>query len=198
MTRSFFLLILLAALAACVSYDTSSPYTETGAVCDNAGLESQLVSLQDRSRSISGSLAVVTNNGGGAIGISNTKTDVDRRYNLRNRLNKFDAEIDGQFRNLTSSCKAFTRCMEQNKYKEDKCNKTMQRWDDAETSFKDLSVRLRELEVEAKKITTSKKSRKSNRKKKCGYDGYQCPPSTPQNTCCDTINNIFTDCCDSH
>ena len=185
----------------CVAVDSKSPYTETSAICDNASLDSYLVSIRDQSRRVRGALAVGTPKGGGAIGVGKTQYDVERQYELRDKLNYFDAEVDAQYQNVTASCKAFTRCMEKNGYNEGSCQQTMRRWDDSEREFRDLSVKLREIEADVTKFALKTQRHKKCRGKKChpdpcGYDG--CRPDHPPRDrgCCDTINGIFTDCCD--
>lgn len=200
--RSIAIILGVIVIASCVSSNNSSPYTETGAVCDQAGLESQLRDLRDTSNSLKGSLGIVSDKMGAGGTYEQTNTDVDRRYELRDKMMAFDAEVDGQFRNVTSSCKAFSRCMEMNSYKEDKCSATMRRWDDAERAFSGLSVDLRELEVEVVRIQNSRPviilpaPVKDKCKDECCDDPCKSPVSpAPKDGCCDTLGNIFTDCC---
>ncbi|MEO0399329.1 MAG: hypothetical protein AAF224_07865 [Pseudomonadota bacterium] len=142
-----------------------------------------MTSLIDRSQEIQGALAIGLPQGGGAISGSRSQTDVERLYELRNTMRRFDGEIDAQFRSVTSSCKAFSRCMEKNEYDEARCGQTLSRWESAEQEFSALAIELRRLENEANQSTP--------------------PPPPPrirdsEKRCCDTLNNIFTDCCDTH
>lgn len=133
-------------LFGCVTAGGGSPYTETGAICDNTGLESQLKKFHDKSNSLRGALGVGLPSGGGAIGGESSNTNISRQYRVRDKLKDLDAEIDAQYRNVTSSCKAYSRCMEMNRYKEGRCRSGLRRWDDAEDSFSELAITLKELE----------------------------------------------------
>ena len=63
-----FALAFLGLTACAASTNTASPYTETAAICDNAGLESQLVSLRDMSTASRMALGGGGYNDGGAFG----------------------------------------------------------------------------------------------------------------------------------
>lgn len=196
--RFFALLLGILLVAACVSTKDTNPYTETSAVCDQAGLDSQLEDFRDGSNSLKGALGVGTENWGVVGSYEQNNIDVDRQYVLQNKMRMFDAEVDAQFRNVTSSCKAFSRCMEMNRYDEGKCRSTMNRWNDAEREFRGLAVDLRELSVEVERIR-SKPDVVIKKDDRCKDDccGKNCrPPEPPRSeACCDTIGNIFTDCC---
>lgn len=154
MTKSIFLvgLIILANACAVTGGTGGSAYTETGAICDNPGLDSRLVYLKDQSDSVRGVLGVGLPSGGGAIGGQKSNADVTREWNvLENRLNRFDAEIEGQHRNVVASCKNHARCMEMRNYKEGQCIASMNRWDDAEEAFSDLSLEIRRIEADVEK-----------------------------------------------
>ena len=141
--------LLLVGVSACAYGGTSgSAYTETGAVCDSAGLDSQLVSLRDQSETTRGALGIGLPGGGGAIGGSNTNTDVERVYQLRDRLNRFDAELDIAHRNMVASCKAYSRCMEARGYREGQCRSSLAQWDRAQSDFASLTRELREIDAQ--------------------------------------------------
>jgi len=153
MMKSIFLVGLTILANACaVTGNGGSAYTESGAICDNPGLDSRLVYLKDQSDSVRGALGVGMPAGGGAIGGQQSNTDVTREWNvLENRLNRFDAEVEGQHRNVVASCKAHARCMEMRNYREGQCIASMNRWDDAEDAFSDLSLELRRIEADVEK-----------------------------------------------
>lgn len=62
-----------------------------------------------------------------------------------NKLRSFEAEVDAQFRAVTSSCKAYMACMAANSYQEALCNNSRLRWETSEAKFKDLAVDLRKI-----------------------------------------------------
>ena len=179
-------------LYGCVSAGSGgSAYTETGAICDNTGLESQLVSFHDRSRSMRGALGVGLPSGGGAIGGQTANADVQRAYRIRDRLNDLDAEIDAQYRNVTSSCKAYSRCMEMNGYREGRCRSSLRRWDDAEESFSELAITLKELEQSIIYIQNAKHSGRC-RGRHCVNDREKC------NRRCSSQIGVFSNCCEGN
>ncbi|MGF1543781.1 MAG: hypothetical protein ACFB00_04660 [Parvularculaceae bacterium] len=194
-------------LASCVSTSNKSAYTEPTAICDIAGLESKVDSFRDQSRSIRGALAVGTPHGGGAIGAGRAIVDVDRQYSVNNQLNNFDAEVEGQFRTVTSACKAHAKCMEKNRYNERRCGMSFARWTEAEDEFASLAAELRRIDVEITRITVGAAASNSttvvvnaNATAKCesGCCDDHCPEPThpePEGPCCDAVNGIFTDCC---
>ncbi len=195
MQRVLFSVLCLLGVSACVS-STSSPYTEASAICDNAGLESQLTLLRDKSRSSRMALAQAGGNrtGGNAgfAGFESSRADVERAYVLRNRLNQFEAEVDAQFRNVTSTCKAYSRCMEMNGYKTSKCGPLLSRWEDAEDEFSDLTTEIRRIDAEVEKMgilaeALSKKGRKGKKR----YDVNRHDPCT----CEDSVGGVFANCC---
>ena len=177
---------IMLALFGCAS-GSNNPYTETGAICDNAGLESQLVRFHDRSNRIRGALGIGLPKGGGAVGGERDRTDIQRVYQLRERLNNFEAEVDVQYRNVTSSCKAFSRCMEQNRYVESSCEATLNRWTVAEESFSKLAIELRRIAADVEKHC-----------KDCGPKKPAPPVLNPKDPCeCDdTFGGVFANCCD--
>lgn len=176
---------------ACASGQGGSAYTETGAICDNAGLESQLVSLRDQSRSTRAALGVGNGDGGGLGGFSRNQADVQRGYTLRNRLLAFEAEVDVQHRNLTSSCKAYARCMEMRNYREGDCRSSMARWDSAEREFSDLTRELREIDAEVQKFQAMAATGKGRGRK------GQSQPRLNKNDCdcSSSVGGVFANCC---
>ena len=208
----YILITVFAAMlfAGCVSVDNNDANYETAAICDNASIGSQLEEYKSKTKRVRGALAVGTPKGGGAIGGEKTNYDTERNYIVRDKLNRFEAEVDASYRNVTSSCKAYARCMQQNGHEEFKCQQSMNRWDSAEREFSGLTVKLREIEADVRKTAIkSKRCRGRHCRKKCHgdhcrqpchgdhcCDGRDCHRPRPPRDCCDTLNNIFTDCCD--
>lgn len=136
-----------------------SPFVETTAVCDNSGIETQYFSFKDRSQKSRDRLGI------GGSGRGQT-TDVEQETrNLARQLNSYDAEIDAQFRTVTSACKSYSRCMEINRYKEAKCRSSLARWDSSEREFADLSRDLREIEAEIENLRTVTRGRRDVRRR---------------------------------
>ena len=175
MLRLFTFSILLLGVYAC-SHGGGSAYTETGAICDTAGLESQLVSIRDQSRSTRGALGVGLPEGGGAIGGERQVADVERVYRLRDRLDIFDAEVDVHYRNMTQSCKAYSRCMEMRRYREGECRSSLARWEGAEQTFASLTRELAEIQAEVDIIRTVSRGKrhKGHRVNPCDKGGRNC------------------------
>ena len=101
-----------------------------------------------------------------------------------------EAEVDAQFRTMTSSCKAYSRCMEMRGYNESECSASMDRWRDAEASFATLSreIRMIDAEVEKLKIIAEAASKKRHRGKR-----YRTNPYAPC-TCEDSVGGVFANC----
>lgn len=190
------LIILISASLAiygCLSSGGGSPYTGTGAVCDVAGLSSQVKRLQDQSESTRLAIAAGLPKGGGAAGFEDQQANVLREYDvLKRRLNRFDAEIDAQYRNVTRSCNNYTRCMEVNRYNEGKCRSGMARWDEAEQQFTGMARELREIDAEVAKISIVARNC-------CGgvTTVYPQPPLNPYECdCSESVGGVFANCCD--
>ena len=188
-------IIISASLAiyGCLSSGGGSPYTGTGAVCDVAGLSSQVKRLQDQSESTRLAIAAGLPKGGGAAGFEDQQANVLREYEvLKRRLNRFDAEIDAQYRNVTRSCNNYTRCMEVNRYNEGKCRSGLDRWDQAEEEFTDMARELREIDAEVAKIRIVARNC-------CGGTIVYPPEPTPNRyecDCSDSVGGVFANCCD--
>lgn len=194
MIRLLIMLVGLVGIYGCISNGGGSPYTGTGAVCDVSGLSGQVTRLQDQSNSTRLALAAGLPKGGGALGWEDEQADVLREYQiLQGRLNRFDAEIDGQYRNVTRSCNNYTRCMEANGYREGRCRSGMDRWNNAELTFSNLSRELREIDAEVAKITIvaqnccGRKGGKRHRKHRVRK--HECD-------CRDSVGGVFANCCD--
>ena len=174
MLRFFTFSILLLGVYACTTSGGGSAYTETGALCDTAGLESQLVSIRDQSKTTRGALGVGLPKGGGALGGERSVNDVERVYRLRDRLNRFDAEVDVHYRNMTQSCKAYARCMEMRRYREGECRSALARWESSQREFSDLTRELAEIDAEVEIIyaVTRKRGRHYYRKPLNRCDEY--------------------------
>jgi len=107
------------------------------------------------------------------------KADVQRVEAYADNMEKmrqFDAEIDAQYRAVTSSCKAYILCMENNYYDEGACRSSEARWRDSEERFSALAVRLREL---SRPPATASRKKAAEKKSKS----------------CDVVGGVFTDDC---
>lgn len=135
-----------AGLASCAK-QTSSPFTETAAVCDNGGIESTRSAYREQTQEWRSLLRRRANVD------ANMESE---RNNLFERLDVYDAEIDAQYRTVTSACKSYTRCMEMNKYKEGRCTSNMTRWQNSEREFTDLSRELKEIEARVTIVLASR------------------------------------------
>lgn len=196
MSRLALLLATLLGVTACAAvYDgpASSPYTETGAICDNAGLESQLVALKDQSRRTRGALAVGTPSGGGVVGAGRGTRDLQRVYQLRDKLNRFDAEVDAQFRTMTSACKAYSRCMEMREYEVNDCGPLLTRWTTAESTFAAMSTTLRQIDAEIAKVEIA--SRRPVQVPNPQQQQQRVNPNDPNCRCTGNVGGIFSTCC---
>ena len=71
---------------------------------------------------------------------------------LISRINRFDAEIDAKYRSVIASCRAFSRCMQNNFYDEGQCRSTLTRWENADRDLSDLARELREIDAEVENI----------------------------------------------
>ena len=158
-------------VTACISLNSGgSAFTETAAVCDTSGLETQYTSLKDYSKGWKGALLVGTPSGGGALGIERDRNNVERQTeSLALRINRYDAEIDAQYRTVTNACKSYARCMQQNHHKEAKCRSNLARWETSEREFTNLSRDLREIDAEVENLRTVAKAGS----KKGGHGRYQ-------------------------
>lgn len=58
-------------------------------------------------------------------------------------MNPFEAQIDAQYRAVTTSCRAYIQCMEMNNYAERACGDTRQAWSESQDRFLELSALLR-------------------------------------------------------
>ncbi len=125
--------------------------------------------------------------------------DVDKRHdeyqsnggNSRyyvSRVNRFDGEIDAAYRNVTSSCRAYSRCMQNNFYSEGECRSTLSSWERSRDDFADLARELREIEAEVKRDLINRTGRYSrrgaylNKKERCD--------------CSQSVGGVFANCCD--
>ncbi len=59
------------------------------------------------------------------------------------KMQSFDASIDGEYRNVVASCRAYIQCMEMNSYNEVACHSAESRWRDSEQTFSQLSIALK-------------------------------------------------------
>ncbi|MEL7491467.1 MAG: hypothetical protein AAGJ73_12180 [Pseudomonadota bacterium] len=103
---------------------------------------------------------------------------------LMQKLFKYDAEVEASYRFVTQSCGAYMRCLERNKHDERLCKRTEGLWNKSQNRFANLSIILSEIEADVEIFRL-----KAHKKRKHRRHHYETRP------CCDTINNIFTDCC---
>ncbi|MEM6537962.1 MAG: hypothetical protein AAF668_09570 [Pseudomonadota bacterium] len=193
MLRAFIMITLSLGLYACVSAGGGgSAYTETGAICDNAGLESQMVAVRDRSTRARGALAVGTPSGGGAIGAAKNRNNVERIFQLRDRLNTFDAEVDVQYRDMTATCKAYARCMEMRRYREGECRSSSATWENSRRSFSNLTVELRRIEADVARLALVVGAAAAEdddlEEEDTTYD-------VNRNNCNCSVGGVFSNCC---
>ncbi|MEL6507875.1 MAG: hypothetical protein AAFR29_09575 [Pseudomonadota bacterium] len=136
----------------------------------------------------------------------------ENRTILAQKLGAYDAEVEATYRMATQSCTAYNRCLERNGHKETQCLRTESMWSQAQQRFSSLAIDLKviEADLEQERIKAARKRSQHPRryhpsKKRCcapsyacGYDHCERPPYNPPRpplSCCDTVNNIFTDCC---
>ncbi|MEM1104334.1 MAG: hypothetical protein AAGH48_09525 [Pseudomonadota bacterium] len=212
--RYFLILAACAGLSACISIGNDNPNTETAAICDIAGLESQLESFRDESREIRGAVGYGNTNFGVAVGGEVDTTDVQRTYKHRDKIHKLDAALDAQYRTTIASCKSYTRCLEKNRYKERRCALTLERWEESEEKFGELMIALRELEHKTAhgpatvynrnvNVNNSKGARPGGHKPTTQHhkpDDYEEDPHKDgeHSACshdCDVVGHVFTSCC---
>ncbi len=142
------------------------PRIETAAICDNGGIEERVRNYRSAARGI----------------------DVDdyssTNRNQTDRMRDFEAAVDAQYRAVTSTCKAYARCMEANLYNEGACRSSAARWELAEERFNRLAVDLEELENEARRGARQRgygKNTTVNRQETCD--------------CSKSVGGVFANCC---
>ncbi|MBI1393762.1 MAG: hypothetical protein GC152_13575 [Alphaproteobacteria bacterium] len=162
-----------------------SPYRETGAICDGAGLDSQLVALKDRSARSRGILG-----GQDFAGLDGADDGLTERvYALRDKLNRFDAQTDVQYRAISSSCRAHARCMEMNAYQEAACASSRAEWRRSREEFSDLTVELRRIDAEVEKARAAAIATRRGRGRGYGVN-------TRENCdCSGNVGGVFSTCC---
>lgn len=124
----------LVSLTACASttsnsgpvYGDSTSNLEAGRlVCDVNSLatqKEQIIQQRDELRSVAGQ-----------------ETD----STALEKMQRFDASIDAEYRNVVASCRAYIQCMEMNYYNEISCHSAESRWRESEQTFSSLSVALK-------------------------------------------------------
>ncbi len=140
-----FCLVGLVGLSGCITYEDTSPYTETAAVCENPNLDSPATRITDRSRGWDGAVAVGIPKGGGALGISRRRTDVERTYS-NPPGDIADPAIDAKHQDVVASCKAYIRCMQRTGQSQQACSGALAKWKRTEWEFSKLA---RELESQS-------------------------------------------------
>lgn len=110
--------------------------------------------------------------------------DEDTSTILMEKLNRYDAELEASYRFVTQSCGAYMRCLERNKHDERLCKSMQRHWDRAQVRFSTLMTDIRDIaaDVEIARIEARKRKHRKHRRHH-------------RDRCCDTLNNVFTDCC---
>lgn len=140
---------------------------------------------------------------------------------LMEKLNRYEAEIEGSYRFVTQQCGAYMRCLESNGHDEWRCKRAETRWSEAQGRFNQISWDVRTLaaEVERERIRAENgiwpyphgqghghshghgkkhhhphgKGHHHGHGKRHGHGHGKGAPA--RGGCCDTLNTIFTDCC---
>lgn len=144
---------------------------EVNDICDVDSLEAQRNILRTRTDNLSNSYK---QEGG-----------VQSQDRTNRLLNDFDAEIDAAYRNVTSSCRAYSRCMQNNYYNEGSCRSTLSSWERSRDEFADLSRELREIEAEVERDQINRPVRRGHRR---GVRLNRCECNSnigPLANCCD-------------
>lgn len=118
------------------------------------------------------SAAATGNQASSAAADGTTETGIERtrRDRVVSRINSFDAEIDAKYRSVIASCRAFSRCMQNNYYDEGQCRSTLTRWENADRNLSDLARDLREIEAQVQNLRTVSRAGKRGR----GYRVNRC------------------------
>jgi midasin (ATPase involved in ribosome maturation) len=182
-------------------------------LCDVRSLETQRDRYISSSRQVMSSMtgdasASSTGHGGrsnarsggaaaGAAGDRTTNADVggsntvngyySESQEIVSRINRFDAEVDAQYRSVIANCRAYSMCMQQNYYQEGECRSSAARWERSEREFVDLSRELREIEAEVEKIRiVAQRGKRHGHKKK---------PHLNRCDCASSVGGVFSNCC---
>ncbi|MEQ8180072.1 MAG: hypothetical protein RIA10_17205, partial [Amphiplicatus sp.] len=101
---------------------------------------------------------------------------------LQDKLYRYEAELEASYRFATQNCGAYMRCLERNKHDEWSCQRTEERWAEAQQRFADMTVDIRNIsaDVEIAAINASRRGKKPHRDDRGGG--------------CGTLNSVFTDC----
>lgn len=144
MLRLLILSMALLALTACVKERVDVVIQpgdgETRTICDVDSLDTRVAVIRKQS----GAARETLSGGRG----DDEFVDVERTYQLRDRLNRFDAEVDIQHRNLTASCRAYARCMEMQGHVEQNCSASLGQWQNAQSGFENLTLELKKIEAQ--------------------------------------------------
>lgn len=149
MKRVFLMLGALASMSACThtrpppgGYWPSPDQGASRRVCDVDSLALERQRLVSESRQYQGSFG--PRDGGPPPGYA--PPPGDPRDDEVAKMRDFDAEIDAQYRAVTSSCRAYIQCLENSSYDERNCHDARDQWSESQDRFVQLSVRLREIE----------------------------------------------------
>ena len=133
------------------------------------------------------SLAVTNDSKYSIAQYQNKKGTYEERTNtiLLEKLDWYEAEIEASYRFVTQQCGAYMRCIERNGHDEWSCKRSEERWNSAQDRFNQLSrdIRVIAADVERERIRAEHHQKHQRR-----------APRRPE-TCCSTLNNVFTDCC---
>ena len=106
---------------------------------------------------------------------------------LTQKLNRYEAEIEASYRFVTQSCNVYMRCLERNGHNELQCKRSGNQWQASQIRFSQLSRDIREIAAEVERERIRADARRRGRHNR-GHGSYN-------TQCCETLNNIFTDCC---
>ena len=107
---------------------------------------------------------------------------------LESKLFSYEAELEASYRFVVQNCGVYTRCIERQDYDEWQCKRTEERWGQSQDRFNNLIINIRTLQAEVEKARIKAKRKKKGRrggKDRRGRD----------DRCCNTLGNVFTDCC---
>jgi hypothetical protein len=153
MLRLFIFSILLISATACGHnrrvYYTPPSAEETHLICNVDSIDSQVAVIHEE-------ITVIREKLNG----STTQPEVRRHQTLQNRMNRFGAEVDVQYRNMVASCRTYARCMQVRRYSEGECRSSLAQWDRAQSDFSDLTRELREIDAEVAIITSVSRDRR--------------------------------------
>ena len=108
---------------------------------------------------------------------------------LMQKLYDYEAEVEASYRFVTQHCGAYMQCMKQSTRQPLQCSSLEQSWNKSQERFNWLAAKIREIAASVEKAHIQ-----AHHKRKPKW-GHKHRGGKPRGGCCDTINNIFTDCC---